>query len=219
MTKASYSSSAYTPDQLVAGEHPIVSKAITLLSGENRARGAVLGEQTASTVPATGTADGGNTGDGTVTSVAAGGADIKAGTYTLVCIATATDGGTFDVLAPDGQSIGQAVVGQAFTSSHLDLTVNDGATDFVLADKFTIAVTGSGKYLLSAAAATDGSAVPRAILAEDTDASAADVATVAYVEGGFDENEVTLGAGHTVDSIREGLREKGITLLPATKVE
>jgi len=74
-------------------------------------------------------------------------------------------------------------------------------------------ITASGKYKLSAAAAGDGSEVPDLILAEDTDASAADTVTVAYDRVDIAESALTLGAGHTADSIREGLRDKGITLI------
>ena len=77
-------------------------------------------------------------------------------------------------------------------------------------------ITAGGKYNLSLAAAGDGSETPDLILAEDTDASAADVATVAYHRGDFDENKIILGAGHTAASIREGLRSKAIVLIPST---
>lgn len=77
-------------------------------------------------------------------------------------------------------------------------------------------ITSSGKYTLSLSAADDGSETPDLILAEDCDASGGDKVTVAYATGRFDENEVTLGADHTVDSVREGLRVKGIHLIPST---
>lgn len=76
-------------------------------------------------------------------------------------------------------------------------------------------ITASGKYNLSLAAAGDGSQTPDAVLAQDTDASGGDVQTIAYVRGDFDENELVLGTGHTLASIREGLRDKGITLVPS----
>ena len=76
-------------------------------------------------------------------------------------------------------------------------------------------VTASGKYILSLSAAVDGSEVPVGVLAEDTDASAADVSTMAYVRGDFDENEITFGTGHTAASVREDLRAKGIQLIPS----
>ena len=76
-------------------------------------------------------------------------------------------------------------------------------------------VTTGGKYQLSLSAAADGSQAPDLILAEDCDASAADAKALAYSRGDFNANSLTLGAGHTVASITEGLRAKGIALLPA----
>ena len=43
---ASYSSSAFSPDKLIAGDMPLRSRPITLISGENLTRGAVLGKIT-----------------------------------------------------------------------------------------------------------------------------------------------------------------------------
>lgn len=74
---------------------------------------------------------------------------------------------------------------------------------------------GTGKYLLSIAAAADGSQVPDLVLAADFDATAADGQALAYSRGDFNANAITLGAGHTVASVTEGLRAKGITLLPS----
>ena len=118
---ASFSSSTYSPDKLIAGELPPKSRKITLLAGQNLARGAVLGK-----------------------------------------------------------------------------------------------ITASGKYKLSAAAAGDGSEVPDLILAEPTDATAADKETVAYDRGDFNETAVALGAGHTIASVKEGLRDKNIHLVAVT---
>jgi hypothetical protein len=119
---ASFSSDAYAPDRLVAGNsHLLVARSITLTSGQNLVRGAVLGK-----------------------------------------------------------------------------------------------VTADDKYLLSLSAAADGSQTPDLILAEDTDASAGDKTTIAYSRGDFNELAITLGADHTTDSVREGLRAKGIVLIPAS---
>lgn len=76
-------------------------------------------------------------------------------------------------------------------------------------------ISASGKYKLSASAATDGSQTPDLILAEAVDATAADTTVLAYERGDFNSNALTLGTGHTVASVREGLRAKGITLLTA----
>ena len=115
---ASFASATFNLDGLLIGEHPVTSRQITLLTGQNLARGAVLGK-----------------------------------------------------------------------------------------------ITATGKYILSLSAAVDGSEVPDAVLAEATDATAADVATPAYFTGGFDESKLVLGTAHTAASIREGLRVKGIHLI------
>jgi hypothetical protein len=74
-------------------------------------------------------------------------------------------------------------------------------------------ITASGKYTTSLSASSDGSQTPDCIAAHDCDASSADAVTVAYFTGGFNELRVTLGTGHTLAAIREGLRAKGIHLL------
>jgi len=124
MTQASFSSSQYQPDQLLAGETPPVSRKVTILDGQDLTRGAVLGK-----------------------------------------------------------------------------------------------ITASGKYILSLSAAGDGSEVPDAILAEDATADGADAEAMAYFRADVNENSLTIGTGHTAASIREGLRAKGIFLIPATATE
>lgn len=74
-------------------------------------------------------------------------------------------------------------------------------------------ITASGKYTLSTAAATDGSEVPDLILAEDCDATAAEKPALAYSRGDFIAEKIILGAGHTIASIKEGLRIKNIVLI------
>lgn len=73
-------------------------------------------------------------------------------------------------------------------------------------------ITATGKYILSASAAVDGSQVPDAILAEDAAALSADVQAVAILTGEINELVLTLGVGHTLASIRDGLRNKSIFL-------
>lgn len=73
-------------------------------------------------------------------------------------------------------------------------------------------VTASGKAIPSLSAATDGSEVPDHILVEEVDASSADVVAPAYVEGYFNPDLLVIGSGHTVASITEPLRQRGIHL-------
>lgn len=74
-------------------------------------------------------------------------------------------------------------------------------------------ITASGKYNLSLSAAVDGSQVPDAIAAQAVDATAADAEILVYTRGDFNQDALTLGAAHTIASIREGLRDKSIHLV------
>jgi hypothetical protein len=73
-------------------------------------------------------------------------------------------------------------------------------------------ITASGKVNLSLSAAGDGSQTPYAILAEDIDATAEDKEAVAYISGDFNADAITYGAGHTADSVKDGLRDVNIYL-------
>lgn len=75
-------------------------------------------------------------------------------------------------------------------------------------------ITVSKKHTVSASAATDGSEEPDLILAENVDATGGDREALGYARGDFNVSALVIGAGHTLDGITEGLRTKGITLLP-----
>jgi hypothetical protein len=218
---ASFSSTTYTPDSLLVGGE-ILSRSITLLSGQNLTRGAVLGKVAVGAAVAAAKA-GGNTGNGTLTMDATTPvkAGAKVGVYTVRFTVAAANNGTFIVEDPDGFQIGTVVMagGAGAFDDDLKFAIADGATDFVVGDGFDITVSaGSGKYVLSVAAAANGSQTPDLILAEDTDATAGDKTTVAYYAGQFNQAALTLGAGHTADSIREGLRGKGIQLIKSVAI-
>lgn len=75
-------------------------------------------------------------------------------------------------------------------------------------------VTASGKAVLSLSAAGDGSEIPRFILLEDlnTASPAGDKVFNVAAEGYFNETALVIGTGHTADSIRVALRDRGIYL-------
>lgn len=73
-------------------------------------------------------------------------------------------------------------------------------------------ITTGGKYKLSASAASDGSQTPDLVLAQDVDASGGDVQALCYETGQIVASALTLGAGHTIASIREGMRDKGLVI-------
>lgn len=146
--------------------------------------------------------------------IADGSTDFAVGdSFTILVSATAGNTGIFEVRTPDGERLADATVAVAYTGNHINFTITDGSTDYAVGDVWTIPVAaGSGKYKLSLAAAVDGSQTPEAILADTTDASAGDMVTNAYVSGQFNTNALTLGASHTVASIKEDLAARGIYL-------
>jgi len=144
-------------------------------------------------------------------------AGCQLGAYTAVCITAASNAGTFEVFDPKGNSLGTHIVAGAAFANQIKFAIADGGVDFVVGDTFTITVAaGSGKYVKSLAASTDGSQYPAAILSEDTDATSADKTTVIYITGRFNSDAVTFGTGHTLASTKDDLRDKGIILQPAT---
>lgn len=96
------------------------------------------------TVGVTRTAAIGNTGNGAMTlATPAYGHPAAPGTYKVVCKTAATNGGTFDVLDPDGVKIGSASVGVAYVGP-IKFTIADGATDFIVGDNFDVVVAFTG---------------------------------------------------------------------------
>lgn len=73
-------------------------------------------------------------------------------------------------------------------------------------------ITSGGKYITSLSAAVDGSQTPDFVLAHDCDATSADAEALVYETGTLVGTALTLGASHTIASIREGLRVKGILI-------
>lgn len=104
-----------------------------------------LGDKYTAVVTAGGTPEVvGGTGTGTMSAITLGKL-AQRGTYRVVLRAAASHGGDFDVIAPDGSSIGRFLMGTttgaaaAFTSDHVNFTLTD-ATDFILGNYFHIVV-------------------------------------------------------------------------------
>jgi hypothetical protein len=91
------------------------------------------------TMPTTGTKVG--TGNGTMTGVSAG-AEAQAGTYKATCMSATVSGSeVFKVVDPDGNRLDDATVGVAYTSAQINFTMNDGSSDFIVGDYFTVLAT------------------------------------------------------------------------------
>lgn len=184
---------------------------------QDAGRAAVLAQYTLMakkpvTIPTTMTADGGNTGDGTVTAVAAAaGGSPSVGTWVLANTFAVANGGVWSLTDPNGNTVidgltmnvgaGGATV---FVAGGMTFTITDGATDFALADEFTIAVTANGKWIPFDITAVDGAEIPQGILmGSDITAAAlvaADVIDQPILEHGakFDDGKLIFDNGTTV---------------------
>jgi hypothetical protein len=208
-------SDIFTPDKLIAGTQvDIIGKSGTLKSGQGiLLRGAVLGA-IGRGLGAVGAVTG--TGGGTISGVALG-TKGKVGVYSIVCSATGAGAGTFTVTDPDGIRLADATVGVPYVSSQIHFTLNDGAPDFAVGDKFSVsgaAAADVGKFKLVDKAAMDGSGDPDAdmvILAADTDTTADAVAPV-YQAGEFNIAAVTFAAGTVAADYLLALQGKNIYL-------
>lgn len=71
-------------------------------------------------------------------------------------------------------------------------------------------ITTGGDLTLSLSASVDGSQTPAYILAEPCNATAADTECVVFETGEFNGAALILGASHTLATIEQGLRSRGI---------
>jgi len=74
-------------------------------------------------------------------------------------------------------------------------------------------VTATGKYKLSAAAATDGSQTPVVILVEDAAAEAEDTEALVMITGSVVDTGLIYGAGHSHATVWEPLSKQSIYIV------
>jgi hypothetical protein len=87
---------------------------------------------------------GGNVGNGTVTGITVNNGYTKTETITLTCVGVpGANQANFDVEGSVTGPLGIATLGVPFIRNEISFTINDGATDFVIGDSFTIATTAS----------------------------------------------------------------------------
>lgn len=158
----------YEPSLAYCREALVVNDAVSTLKV-----GSCLGSYIASPVVTPGAMVGtGNATGGTASATST--AALQLGTYT-VSMLTAT---TFVVLDPQGESIGTGATTVAFKSNGLVFTITAGGTPAVAGDTLPIVVTGTVKYKLVEATATDGTQVIRAIYIGDAQGNAYDTTLV-----------------------------------------
>lgn len=199
----SMSTQVFLPDQLIADARNLVTQPILVGAGILK-RGTVLGQVTSNPVQAAAGAS--NTGNGTLGGISVGPA-VEVGVYTL----TATASTTFAVVDPEGNTVGTATAGTAFTSNEINLTITAGQTAFAVGDTFTISVFDAiGVFVKCVRTATDGSQVPLAILVDDVDASGGPILSGGYVAGEFNDNALIYDASWSLPQLVASMRLYGL---------
>lgn len=182
--------------------------------------GTILARKQVADVPVA-AADGGNTGDGTVTSlsVIAGDEIPLPGIYVLTCTFAVTNGGVFKLEDPNGNLVADNItlrVGAGLVTTvvaaGMKFLITDGATDFAAADFFTITVAADGDAVIYAVDGIGGAQIPSMVLTYECIATGAeDQAQRALVSGEVRREKLVIDAGGTVtDRIVDQLRDFGI---------
>jgi hypothetical protein len=114
----------------------LIALSQTLKAGQVLGRRGVIAGITSSAA-----ADASNTGNGTFTldATAPVAASARNGVYRAICVAVATNSGTFAVFDPNGIEIGRVAVGATF-NNQIKFVIADGATDFAAGDAFSVTV-------------------------------------------------------------------------------
>lgn len=179
----------------------VTARANKIAAGQNLLKGTVLSEIKSAAAAVAGE---GNTGDGTVGSIAVGPKVMK-GSYRLICT-----GDGFNVISPKGSSCGYATVDTAFVSDEISLTIAAGTAAFVAGDVFAIAVSGTGKHRMVSKAATDGSGTAEHVLMVDTDATETDKASKGWESGEFDAAHLIVAEGESAADYRDEMRVRSM---------
>jgi len=141
----------------ILSENPVLSREeVTFAAGADVDPGEILGHVTAGA--GTGTAKGGNTGNGTISPITILGGAVD-GAYSIRFTAATT----FTVENPAGDVIGSGAAGAAFADD-IGFTITAGGTAFVAGDGFDVEVVlAAGKYKPLDPAASDGSEIAAAV--------------------------------------------------------
>jgi hypothetical protein len=210
---------SFTPDNLISGDFPLKTMECRVPPSTSALLRNTAMCLVTPNIPTTGTAKVGNTGNGTMILVT-GTPFTQSGIYTITCTVATTNGGTFKVVSPNGTILGYATVGTRFTCSELDFNLNDGATDFIVGDQFTVTVV-VGNNAVSAYVSGGTNDTFYGILAEDFAGSVGltqDTKCVLYITGEFNMNAIKfLVNTDNCQKILVDARKLGILFTPSVQ--
>lgn len=212
-------------DGIFKDELLTVGGIVTVLAGTILARKAV---EDAIVVAA----DGGNTGDGTVTlaSVEEGPVVPLVGAYNLEVVEAVANGGILKLEDPNGALVAEkltmtvgAGASTIFEVAGMVFTVTDGATDFIVGDKFSLTVAADGNMVVFATDGVGGAQIPKAILTyEITSAGAGDEPIRPMIGGEVRANKLIIDAdgdgSNITDAILDQIRDFSIVSTNVTEL-
>ena len=192
---------------------------LTFGAGGTEVEGTLLARQ-AVDVAIVDTPDVGNTGDGTLVATVAGVDEIPVpGNYNFECTVAVAEGGIFKLEDPNGNIIADnltlrvgAGLVTTFNEGGIQIVVTEGAADFIVGDKFALAVVANGKMLPFAIGGVAGVGIPTAILIYDVEAvGAGDESIRALISGSVREEKLIISAdgdnSNITDAILDQLRD------------
>jgi hypothetical protein len=203
--------------QFVSGNFPLKDEDVTIPQGHIYAAGTVLGRigdanrlGDAGATFALGAFVAGPANTGNATMVLSG-TGIGAGQKDVGDVTVVYEGeGLWTVTSATGRNK-QARTAVLFDDLGVKFTPTAGATPAVAGDTYKAPITATenvldGQFVLSLAAAVDGSEVPDCVLAVDVDTTDRPKVMKAYIAGGMISNELVYGAGHTAASVKAAFR-------------
>jgi len=162
------------------------------------------------------------TGNGTVTGFALSnvGEPPKVGNYNLECIVAVTNGGIFKLEDPDGNLVANNIeinpagagLTVVYVGNGITFTITDAGTDFIVGDKFALAVAALNKWVIFNPAGVGGAEEPRGILTIAASAAGAgDVSVRPLIKGKVRTEKLVIDGGASVtDEIKNQLRKYSI---------
>lgn len=176
-------------------------------------------------------ADGGNTGDGTVTAASVVTGDIipLVGAYVLECTEAVGEGGVFKLVDPNGMIV---ATGLAMTPgaggvtvievAGMTFTITDGATDFIVGDKFTLTVAASGKIVPFEKDGAGGAQIPKYILTDAlTSTGAGDIPCRLLVSGRVRKGDLVIDSDGDASNVDQAVVDqlRDFTIIPESTTQ
>lgn len=172
------------------------------------------------------------TGNGTVTlaTVIAGQVVPIPGVYVLNCIVALTNGGTFELVDPNGAQVAGGLTltvgagaATVFEAGGMQFTITDGSTDFAVGDTATLTVAADGKLVPFIIAGAAGEQIPKAVLTYDVVAAGAGDETIRdMVSGSVRGSRLIIDAdgdnSNVTDAILDQLRDYSLVTIDVTEL-